>query len=72
MKGKLSNNVYKTNEDFLSDVQLIFDNCRDYNEEDTGLYGCAESMEAFFRDKLDELGLSSFYGGPSAKKAKRT
>ncbi|CAG0919557.1 unnamed protein product [Notodromas monacha] len=69
LKGKLINNRYKTNEEFLNDVQLIFENCKDYNEETESVYKCAERMVKLFHKKLDKIGLTYFYSdGPVVRK----
>ncbi|CAG0917292.1 unnamed protein product [Notodromas monacha] len=61
MKGKLDDNKYLVNQDFLEDVRLIFDNCRLYNPSDSVVFECGEKMEEFFREKLSEMGLDNYY-----------
>jgi histone acetyltransferase len=54
MQHKLDTNQYPTMEAFLADMQLIFDNCRLYNPENTIYSRNATKMEAFLKDLLAE------------------
>jgi len=51
----LSDNVddgqYTTMDEFKTDVQKIFDNCRTYNESTTPYYKCANKLEEYFNER---------------------
>ncbi|ORX46199.1 acyl-CoA N-acyltransferase [Piromyces finnis] len=51
----LSDNVddgqYSTLEEFKTDAQKIFDNCRTYNESTTPYYKCANKLEEYFNER---------------------
>ncbi|KAI7896392.1 uncharacterized protein EV154DRAFT_411504 [Mucor mucedo] len=44
--------VYQTMDDFIRDVQKIFDNCRVYNAEATNYARCANRLERYFKERL--------------------
>ena len=44
---------------FIADVELIFDNCRDFNEQGTEIYNSANVLTEFFKKQLQEKGLIS-------------
>jgi histone acetyltransferase len=44
--------VYQTMEEFIRDVQKIFDNCRVYNAEATNYARCANRLERYFKERL--------------------
>lgn len=48
----VENDVYSTLNDFITDVQKIFDNCRSYNAEDTNYALCANRLERYFKERL--------------------
>jgi len=50
--------TYRNNRQVLEDIQLVFDNCRLYNESDAEEYECAERLEKYFGKMKEELGLS--------------
>ncbi|GAB6020776.1 hypothetical protein CHUAL_003435 [Chamberlinius hualienensis] len=52
MDRKLTNRQYQRLSDFICDMTKIFDNCRYYNSRESPFYRCAESLEAFFVQKI--------------------
>ncbi|KAG7098732.1 hypothetical protein E1B28_000644 [Marasmius oreades] len=54
MEHKLDNNQYSTVDDFTRDAQLVFDNCRLYNDEGTIYHKCANALEKVMRNQLKE------------------
>ncbi|KAF8236558.1 hypothetical protein L208DRAFT_635513 [Tricholoma matsutake] len=52
MQHKLDTNQYSTIEAFLADTQLLFDNCRLYNPENTIYSRNATKLEAYLKDVL--------------------
>ncbi|OMJ15533.1 Transcription initiation factor TFIID subunit 2 [Smittium culicis] len=57
IKGYLSSNdYYKFVSDFISDVQLVFDNCFLFNPKDTWVYEWGKKMESTFHDLVKQEG----------------
>jgi len=52
MQHKLDTNQYPTIEAFLADAQLVFDNCRLYNPENTVYSRNAVKLERYLKDEL--------------------
>jgi len=52
IERKVSHNQYKTFEDFVDDVQLVFDNARLYNPEESVYYKNANQVELDFKALL--------------------
>ena len=53
IERKVSHNEYKTFEDFVDDVQLVFDNARLYNPEESVYYKNANQVELDFKALLN-------------------
>jgi len=51
IRTKLQQNNYKTKENFLQDVRLIFDNCETFNEDDSPVGKAGHSLRLFFEGK---------------------
>jgi hypothetical protein len=52
---KLNNKTYKSREEFVCDVRLMFTNCELFNEDDSSV-GCAgRSLQQFFESRWTEL-----------------
>ena len=62
VQNKLHGSQYSNFHDFVSDVRLIFDNCRLYNAEGCLLFKHAEMLDTLFRDLVapieEHLGIS--------------
>jgi histone acetyltransferase len=52
MEHKLETNQYPELEIFLSDAQLVFDNCRTYNPEGSIYAKNATKLEKYMKDQL--------------------
>ncbi|RIA86014.1 hypothetical protein C1645_780659 [Glomus cerebriforme] len=52
IESKVENNCYKTLDDYIQDVRLIFSNCRMYNAEGTIYVKCANGLEKYFNERL--------------------
>ncbi|KHJ92892.1 Bromodomain protein [Oesophagostomum dentatum] len=52
MINKIKQHVYDTPEEVRSDAYLIIANCKEYNEEGSEIYDCAEQLEDFFQDRF--------------------
>ena len=53
----IKNNRYKSVDLFMTDVKLMFNNCRTYNEEGSDIYNDANTLETVLSNKYKELGL---------------
>lgn len=54
IQHKISTNQYKTFDSFVDDAQLVFDNCRLYNPENTVYAKNARFMDQFFKGLLSQ------------------
>ncbi len=54
IQRKVSSNQYKTFESFEDDVQLVFDNCRLFNPENTVYAKNARFMDQLFKNLLTQ------------------
>lgn len=52
MESKIEKELYHNLDEFVRDVQLIVDNCRSYNLENTQYYKCACMLEDFFKSRM--------------------
>ncbi|KAI8137787.1 putative histone acetyltransferase [Fennellomyces sp. T-0311] len=52
LEQNVENDVYQTMDEFVKDVQKIFDNCRLYNADTTNYARCANRLEQLFQEKL--------------------
>ncbi|XP_058063144.1 LOW QUALITY PROTEIN: bromodomain adjacent to zinc finger domain protein 1A [Anopheles bellator] len=57
IKSKLNMGDYKTNEEMLSDVQLVFSNCDLYNTDEDDVYRIGKSLEGYVVQRCMELAL---------------
>lgn len=55
IEKNLEENLYRNMERFISDVTLIFTNCRTFNKPNTQYHKCVERLEEHFRKKLGAL-----------------
>ncbi|KAI5189858.1 hypothetical protein NEMIN01_0721 [Nematocida minor] len=54
MRSKLLSHQYATMEEFLSDFELLVNNCHTFNAEGTEVYLCATKLNTQFRQILDQ------------------
>ncbi|KAG5460598.1 MAG: nucleosome-remodeling factor subunit BPTF-like protein [Olpidium bornovanus] len=54
MDAKVETDGYETLDQFSADVQLMFWNCRTYNDASTPYVKCANRLEKFFKEKLKD------------------
>ena len=45
VRSNLLKNKYESTEEFLNDIQLIWDNCKKYNQEGSGIFNIALKVE---------------------------
>ncbi|XP_027877716.1 bromodomain adjacent to zinc finger domain protein 2B-like isoform X3 [Xiphophorus couchianus] len=55
IKEKLINNMYLNQENFIIDVNLVFDNCQKFNEDDSEIGQAGHRMKRFFDKRWTEL-----------------
>ncbi|XP_041858352.1 bromodomain adjacent to zinc finger domain protein 2B isoform X2 [Melanotaenia boesemani] len=55
IKEKLINNLYLNLETFIIDVNLVFDNCEKFNEDDSEIGRAGHNMRRFFDQRWSEL-----------------
>ena len=55
LKTKVLSNKFKTICDFIRDVNKIFNNCRQFNAIDSTFSQCANVVDNFFRQLLENL-----------------
>ncbi|KAM4560828.1 bromodomain adjacent to zinc finger domain protein 2B [Fundulus diaphanus] len=55
IKEKLTNNLYLNLETFIIDVNLVFDNCQKFNEDDSEIGRAGHRMRRFFDKRWTEL-----------------
>ncbi|KHJ49020.1 Bromodomain protein [Trichuris suis] len=53
--SKLITHVYQKSEDFIKDVNLIFDNCQTFNEDDSKVGKAGHCLRRFFNRRWKEL-----------------
>lgn len=67
--GKLFDMKYLKDEEFIADVMLVFQNCQQYNMEDTDEYKAGKILSKYFLKRVHELGLN--YQGERKQPAKK-
>nr|CAD7452818.1 unnamed protein product [Timema tahoe] len=56
IQSNITNEKYNSEEEIVNDFKLMFNNCRQYNEEGSMIYEDANKLEQVLMDKLRELG----------------
>ncbi|ORX86792.1 putative histone acetyltransferase [Basidiobolus meristosporus CBS 931.73] len=57
LESNVDSDYYQAMDQFVTDVQKIFDNCRVYNSEKTTYFKCANRLERYFKERLKEKGI---------------
>lgn len=55
IEQRINERTYNKLSDFIGDMTKIFDNCRYYNPKESPFFKCAESLEAYFVNKIKFL-----------------
>lgn len=55
MNQKLNNNQYFSKSEFETDLNLIFDNCKQYNQPETIYYKSANQLQSFIKPYIEKL-----------------
>ena len=55
IEQRLKKDYYRTKDIFVSDVRLIFENCRTYNSEQTEYYSAANKLEEYFKTIMSKI-----------------
>jgi protein polybromo-1 len=65
INDRIKSGQYKTEDDLITDMKLMFNNCRQYNEEGSDIYHDANTLERILISKAKDMGLSV---GPGRRK----
>lgn len=57
IKKKMTKYLYGSQFDFVADMNLVFDNCMEYNQRSSTFYKAASKMKRKFKNMLKEVGL---------------
>jgi ankyrin repeat protein len=60
IKRKLGNNVYRSGEEFIADLELVFRNCRKYNQPGTDVHAICETVSDVYLTQRKALGLDKY------------
>lgn len=55
IKGKMDANVYTSDQEFLADMNLIFQNCKDYWKPEDNIYQACEKLQKHFLEKYSQM-----------------
>ncbi|XP_022621867.1 bromodomain adjacent to zinc finger domain protein 1A [Seriola dumerili] len=70
IREKVNNCEYQTAGEFISDVELMFSNCLQYNPRHTNEAKAGHRLQQFFHSELGRLGLSERGSAPPAKRTR--
>lgn len=70
IREKVNNCEYQTAGEFVSDVDLMFSNCLQYNPRHTNEAKAGLRLQQFFHSELSRLGLSERSSAPPAKRSR--
>ncbi|KAM9708571.1 bromodomain adjacent to zinc finger domain protein 1A isoform 1-T3 [Menidia menidia] len=70
IREKVNNFQYQTAGEFISDVELMFANCLQYNPRHTNEAKAGHRLQQFFHSELSRLGLSERCAAPPAKRSR--
>ena len=59
IRKKLVSSLYSNRKEFISDVNLVWSNCKAYNQENSEVYKSAEKLEKEFNKLIKSMGLST-------------
>ncbi|GFG36133.1 hypothetical protein Cfor_02751 [Coptotermes formosanus] len=59
IEANIKNDKYTSEEEIIADFKLMFNNCRQYNEEGSMIYEDANKLEEVLAEKVREMGLGS-------------
>uniref|UniRef100_A0A096M7C9 Bromodomain adjacent to zinc finger domain protein 1A n=1 Tax=Poecilia formosa TaxID=48698 RepID=A0A096M7C9_POEFO len=71
IREKVNNCEYQTAGDYISDVELMFSNCLQYNPRHTNEAKAGVRLQQFFHSELNRLGLRERCSAPPAKRARQ-
>lgn len=70
IREKVNNCDYQTAAEFVSDVDLMFSNCLQYNPRHTNEARAGQRLQHFFHSQLGRLGISEYDSGPASKRSR--
>ncbi|XP_027891149.1 bromodomain adjacent to zinc finger domain protein 1A [Xiphophorus couchianus] len=71
IREKVNNCEYQTAGDYISDVELMFSNCLQYNPRHTNEAKAGMRLQQFFHSALNRLGLRERCSAPPAKRSRQ-
>ncbi|KAK0414460.1 hypothetical protein QR680_011440 [Steinernema hermaphroditum] len=71
MMNKLKNNDYESVEEVVADYQLMFNNCRTYNGDDSEITELAKTLETFMNEQFDALKAESISNAETGSRRER-
>ncbi|XP_061598939.1 bromodomain adjacent to zinc finger domain protein 1A isoform X2 [Cololabis saira] len=71
IREKVNNYEYQTAGEFISDVELMFFNCLQYNPRHTNEAKAGQRLQQFFHSELRKLGLSERCSAPPTKRSRQ-
>ncbi|XP_023208602.1 bromodomain adjacent to zinc finger domain protein 1A [Xiphophorus maculatus] len=71
IREKVNNCEYQTAGDYISDVELMFSNCLQYNPRHTNEAKAGVRLQQFFHSALNRLGLRERCSAPPAKRSRQ-
>lgn len=72
IEASIKSDKYTSEEEIVADFKLMFNNCRQYNEEGSMIYEDANKLEEVLAEKVREMGLSSIMTATTASPAVAT
>ncbi|KAK5610157.1 Bromodomain adjacent to zinc finger domain protein 1A [Crenichthys baileyi] len=71
IREKVNNCEYQTAGEYISDVELMFSNCLQYNPRQTNEAKAGVRLQQFFHSELSRLGLRERCSAPPAKRSRQ-
>ncbi|XP_012735154.2 bromodomain adjacent to zinc finger domain protein 1A isoform X1 [Fundulus heteroclitus] len=71
IREKVNNCEYQTAGEYISDVELMFSNCLQYNPRQTNEAKAGVRLQQFFHSELSRLGLQERCSAPPAKRSRQ-
>ncbi|XP_038156804.1 bromodomain adjacent to zinc finger domain protein 1A isoform X2 [Cyprinodon tularosa] len=71
IREKVNNCQYQTAGDYISDVELMFSNCLQYNPRQTNEAKAGVRLQQFFHSELNRLGLRERCSAPPTKRSRQ-
>jgi histone acetyltransferase len=66
VKSKLKKSQYRSKEESVKDISLVWENCKFYNAENSEIYRSADRMDKYFKKKF-----TKYFGNQAATTKRR-